>query len=101
MNNQNPFLFDLTLKQLHEIITGWGEPAFRAKQIWDWAYIKLAGSFEEMSDLPKGLREKLKEKINFTHLTPLIDILSKDSWTRKILFSLHDSKQIETVLMGY
>ena len=101
MNAENPFLFDLTLLQLQEIITGLDEPAYRAKQVWEWAYIKLAGSFEEMSDLPKGLREKLKEKINFTHLTTLIDILSKDSWTRKILFSLHDSKQVETVLMGY
>lgn len=99
--NNLPFLFDLSLQQLQEIITSWGEPAFRAKQVWDWAYVKLAGSFDEMSDVPKKLREKLKEEINFTHLTTLIDILSKDSWTRKILFGLHDNKQVETVLMGY
>ena len=54
-----------------------------------------------MSDLPKKLRDKLKEDISFTHLNPLIDLLSTDGWTRKILFALPDNSQIETVLMGY
>ncbi len=96
-----PFLFDLSLPQLTEIITDMNEPSFRAKQILDWLYVKHAASFDEMSDLPKKLRTSLNEKINFSHLTPLIDILSSDGWTRKVLFSLHDDKQVETVLMGY
>ncbi len=95
------FLFDLTLHHLADLLKGWKQPSFRAKQIWDWAYIKLAGSFDEMSDLPKALRDKLKQEIAFTHLTPHTDLLSSDGRTRKILFDLHDKTQVETVLMGY
>jgi 23S rRNA (adenine2503-C2)-methyltransferase len=101
MSANLPFLFDLSLQQLQEIMTSWNEPAFRAKQLYQWMYVKKASSFDEMSDLPKNLRERLKEEINFSQLTPLIDILSSDGWTRKVLFSLHDDKQVETVLMGY
>ncbi len=101
MNNNKPFLFDLSLTELKEIITAKGEKPFRAKQILDWAYIKLASSFDEMSDVPKQLREHLKQEIAFTHLTTQIDLLSTDGWTRKILFALPDNNQIETVLMGY
>ena len=64
-------------------------------------YVKCAGSFDEMTDLPKKLRDKLKQEIIFSHLTPQIDLSSKDGYTRKILFDLHDKSQIETVLMGY
>jgi 23S rRNA (adenine2503-C2)-methyltransferase len=99
--NRKIFLPDLTLSELNELITGFGEPLFRAKQIWEWVYKKFAGSFDEMTDLPKKLRDKLKEKISFTHLTPQIDLLSSDGWTRKILFGLPDKSQVETVLMGY
>lgn len=98
---EKPFLLDLSLKQFEEIFLGWNEPRFRAKQILVWTYKKLASSFDEMSDLPKKLRNKLKEEIIFTHLTPHVDLLSSDKWTRKILFDLPDKKQIETVLMGY
>jgi 23S rRNA (adenine2503-C2)-methyltransferase len=95
------FLFDLTLPQLQDLLKTWKQPPFRAKQIWDWVYVKLSGSFDEMSDLPKSLRDKLKQEITFTHLTPHTDLLSYDGWTRKILFDLHDKTQVETVLMGY
>ena len=98
---KKPLLFDLTQDELTEIITTWGEPKFRAKQVYEQAYKKLAPSFDQMSDLPKTLREKLKEEINFTHITPQIDLLSTDGHTRKILFNLPDKSQIETVLMGY
>jgi 23S rRNA (adenine2503-C2)-methyltransferase len=101
-----PFLFDLSIEELTEIITSFGEPKFRAKQVWEQAYKKLASSFDEMSDVPKKLREKLKEEIDFTHLNPHIDLLSGDGHTRKILFDLPDNtrgskSQVETVLMGY
>ena len=101
MNETKPFLFDLSLDELKKIVAGWGAPAFRAVQIREWMYKKLASSYDEMSDLPKKLRDKLKEEISFTHLNPLIDLLSTDGWTRKILFALPDNNQIETVLMGY
>jgi 23S rRNA (adenine2503-C2)-methyltransferase len=100
-SNKQIFLLDLTFPQLQELIKSRGEPQFRAKQVWEWVYKKLAGSFDEMSDVPKKLREKLKQEITFTHLSPHTDLLSSDGWTRKILFDLHDKSQVETVLMGY
>lgn len=96
-----PYLFDYTLTELEELIAGFGEPKFRARQIYEWLYIKYALSFDEMSDLPKSLREKLKNETILTHLAPKIDLRSADKWTRKILFDLPDNSQIETVLMGY
>jgi len=96
-----PYLFDYTIKELEELITGFGEPKFRAKQLYEWLYVKCATSFDEMSDLPKKFREKLKNETEITHLNPKIDLRSADKWTRKILFSLPDNSQIETVLMGY
>ncbi|HEY3249613.1 MAG TPA: 23S rRNA (adenine(2503)-C(2))-methyltransferase RlmN [Ignavibacteria bacterium] len=96
-----PFLFDFTLKELEEFIISRGEPKFRAKQIYEWLYVKCSGSFDEMSDLPKKLRELLKHEIEFSRLTSQIDLLSTDGWTRKILFNLPDKCQVESVLMGY
>jgi 23S rRNA (adenine2503-C2)-methyltransferase len=101
MPDNRQYLFDISSDNLKEIITASGQPAFRAKQIWEWTYKKLAGSFDEMTDLPKELRNSLKNTIVFNRLTPLIDRLSTDGWTRKILFNLPDNSQIETVLMGY
>jgi len=100
-NNRKIFLLDLTLDELREIIKDFGAEQFRAKQIYEWVYKKFAFSFDEMSDLPKKLRDKLKTEVTFTHLEPQIDLLSSDGWTRKILFGLPDKSQVETVLMGY
>ncbi len=101
MYNLKTFLLDKTLDELLDLTAGMGEQSFRAKQIWEGVYKKFAGSFDEMTNLPKKLRDKLKEEIEFTHLKPQIDLLSSDGWTRKILFGLPDGSQVETVLMGY
>ncbi|MGH2575682.1 MAG: 23S rRNA (adenine(2503)-C(2))-methyltransferase RlmN [Ignavibacteria bacterium] len=95
------FLLDLSFNQLNKFVKNLGESSFRAKQIWEWVYKKSARSYDEMTDLPKKLREKIKSEISFTHLNPHLDLLSSDGWTRKILFNLPDVSQIETVLMGY
>ena len=96
-----PSPFDLTFDDLQKLIAGWGEPAFRARQIWEWLYRRLADSFDAMANLPRPLRERLAAEFQFARLAPRIDLLSKDGWTRKVLFVLPDGKEIETVLMGY
>ena len=101
MNNKKAFLFDLTLKELTEIITDLGEPAYRAKQVWQQLYDKTVTSIEKMNGVPKSLKEKLASEFDITHLKPEVDLLSSDNHTRKILFSLPDGAQVETVLMGY
>jgi len=96
-----PSPLDLTYDELQNLIAEWGEPAFRARQIWEGLYRRLVDSFDTMTNLPRSLRQRLAAEFQFAQLTPRIDLLSKDGWTRKILFTLPDGKEIETVLMGY
>ncbi len=96
-----PSLFELSLPDLTALVTGWGQPAFRAKQIWGWAYQRLAPSFDAMTDLPKDLRQRLKAELQFGTLTQALDVHSRDGGTDKVLFRLADGRQIESVLMHY
>ncbi len=101
MTDKKPFLFDLTLQEFTEIVTDFGEQVYRAKQVWEQIYDKAVSSFDKMNGLPKKLREKLTDTIDISHLTVQIDKLSSDNHTRKLLFSLPDGAQVESVLMGY
>jgi len=100
MSNESS-LYDRTLVQIQTTLEDWGEPAFRAKQIWEWLYVRLVDSYEAMTNLPRSLRDRLAATHPIGRLTPQIDLLSSDGWTRKILFRLPDRSQIETVLMEY
>ncbi len=62
MAEQKPNLYDLDLKALEALLTGWGEPAYRAKQIWVWLYKHLATGIDQMSSLPKTLRTRLADR---------------------------------------
>lgn len=73
-------------------------PKFRAKQVFDWVYTKRVFDVEQMLNIPKNLREFLKENVNFMPLEQVVVQNSKDG-TRKFLFGLEDKELIETVLM--
>ncbi|MBP7689741.1 MAG: 23S rRNA (adenine(2503)-C(2))-methyltransferase RlmN [Thermoflexales bacterium] len=94
-------LYDLSFDELQTHFAEWGEKPFRAKQLWDWLYVRLADRYETMTNLPKALRDRLAAEWSIGRLTPQVDLLSSDGWTRKILFALPDGAQIETVLMDY
>jgi 23S rRNA (adenine2503-C2)-methyltransferase len=96
-----PLIFDLDLPELASILTDWGQPEFRAKQIWHGLYQSLWASSEEFSNLPKVLREKLGEEFSFSHLKPVTSLNSIDGETQKTLFHLPDGLPIETVRMLY
>jgi 23S rRNA (adenine2503-C2)-methyltransferase len=95
-----PSVTDMNLLRLQEEMASIGEPAFRAKQILRWVYQKLAGSFDEMSDLPLSLRSSLKDKFRFTTLSPYGEPCRNND-TVKVLFKLEDGKTIEAALMHY
>ena len=95
------FLLDLTYDQLKELLVSCGEPAYRADQIWRWLYRSLASDFQEMTNLPKGLRERLAEATLLRTMKPLKERGSADGLTRKVLFALRDDQTIESVLMHY
>lgn len=94
-------LYDLTREQLAQQLAEWGEPAFRAKQLWSWLYQRLAGEIDEMTDLPKPLRARLHGNYALGRMVVVADQRSSDGWTRKWLFRLADGSEIETVLMEY
>ena len=92
---------NLSLAELEETITSWGEPKYRAKQVFEWLHKHLAQDTSKMTNLPKKLREKLDGSFYFPALE-MVDVLYAESdETRKFLFKLPDSNVIESVLMKY
>jgi 23S rRNA (adenine2503-C2)-methyltransferase len=94
-------LYDLSYQELVTFVKELGEPEFRARQIWQWLYQKFAADFEQMSNLPAVLRQKLAERATLFPLVPVARQHSSDGQTQKVLFQLPDGNFIETVLMGY
>ena len=90
----------MTLEELTVWLKEWGEPSFRAKQIFRWLYRGVT-SFEEMTDLPKALREKLSAAAFLTPPTVARKQVSQLDGTIKYLWELSDGNCIETVLMRY
>ena len=82
-------------EQLQQEMAALGEKPFRAKQLYQWMHEKLAGSFEEMTNLPKSFREKLKEQYDYTVLTLEDRLISGIDGTEKYLFGLEDGNVIE------
>ena len=78
-----------------------GEKSFRAKQIYEWLHVKLVTDFDEMTNISKDLREKLKANycINMPKIVEIYK--SKIDGTRKYLFQMQDGSIIESVLMKY
>ena len=93
-------LRSLLPEQLAELMQQMGEPAFRAKQIFSWC-AKGAASIDEMNNLPKALRERLKQRCLLTAPVILRRQQSKKDGTIKYLFGLHDGNAVESVLMRY
>ena len=91
----------LSYKELQKEVENLGEKKFRAKQLYQWMHEKLAGSYEEMTNLPKGFREKLKEQYSYTCLEMVDRKISQIDGTEKYLFRLEDGNVIESVLMRY
>jgi 23S rRNA (adenine2503-C2)-methyltransferase len=94
-------LLDLTLPQLEDFVLSLGEPSYRADQLYKWLYSSLATEFEEMSNLPRALRQRLAEVADLHTLRPVMSTRSSDGLTRKVLFALPDGETIEAVLMLY
>lgn len=89
------------IEELEQLLQAWGEPKFRGKQIFDWLHQKQVDSFEEMTNLPKSLREKLAEKAAINGVEMVRRLVSQIDGTRKYLFALADGAIIESVWMQY
>lgn len=89
----------MTETELASLCVTLGEPAYRGKQLFGWLQ-KGIKSFDELNNMPKALREKLKENCLLTVCDTVKRQISTDG-TRKYLFSLYDGERIESVFMRY
>jgi len=101
VHTQKTSLLELTQDELTQQLVALDQPAYRARQIWEWAYKNYAPDFADMSNLPKALRQELENHLALRTLNPVAQVLSADGDTQKVLFQLLDGQTIETVLMLY
>ena len=91
-------LADLLPTELTEFVAGFGEPAYRARQIFAGLHHRRLRSFDEFTDLPKELRAKLSARSTASTLTIESRYLSSDG-TRRFLMKTHDNFPVETVFI--
>jgi 23S rRNA (adenine2503-C2)-methyltransferase len=89
----------MDLELLQRTLAAAGEPAFRARQAWEWA-ARGADGYEAMTNLPAALRARLADEVPFSTLTPVDQAESTDG-TVKTLFHTADDRAVEAVLMRY
>jgi len=97
-NLQKTDIRSLNPDKLKQHFIDMGEPAFRAKQVYEWLWTKACTSFEEMSNLPKNLRQKLDESFSINFVKVNESQFSADR-TIKNTFRLYDNNIIEGVLI--
>lgn len=91
-------LHTLTRGELQELLSGLGQPAFRAKQVEEWVWVRNASSFDEMTNLPKSLREELARRCTLGGVDEVARQVSSDG-SRKYLLRLSDGVSVECVGM--
>src|ERR1700709_1001482 len=89
----------MALDLLDRTLADAGEPAFRARQAWQWTAGGAAG-YDEMTNLPAALRSRLGGAVPFSTLTLAHEAHARDG-TVKALFHTHDGRAVEAVLMRY
>ncbi len=93
-------LYSLDRDELEALLSSWGHKRFRADQLWQWLYDKGAQRFDQMSNLPAPLRERLAAHTTLGTLAVKSQQVSADG-TIKRLYALSDGKAVESVLMRY
>lgn len=101
MEKESYDIKSMTLSEIKTVIASMGEKPFRAKQLYEWMHVKLARSYEEMTNLPKSLRQQLAQKYPYISLREVTIQTSKLDGTKKYLFALADGNYVESVWMQY
>ncbi len=94
-------LADLTPSERREVVESLGHKGFRAKQLSTHYFERLVDSPDEMTDLPKGVRDDLVRDLLPTLLIPMVQRTADDGETVKSAWRLHDGAIVESVLMRY
>ncbi len=87
------------MQLLEQTLADLGEPGYRARQVWRWTAHGTEG-FDAMTDLPRGLRAALSERVPFSSLTLDREAHARDG-TVKALLHTHDGRPVEAVVMRY
>ena len=88
----------LSLVELQDVLSELKQPAFRAKQLFEWVHQKNIRSFDEMTNIPKALRAALSENYCIAAPTEVVKQISRDG-SRKYLLQFADGVSVETVGM--
>ena len=94
-------LYDLSFDEITQFLEDWGEPSYRAEQLWNGLYEHYYQQSDQLTVFPLELRSRLGEAFVFHTMELEREILSDDGSTKKVLFRLEDEQAIETVLMLY
>jgi 23S rRNA (adenine2503-C2)-methyltransferase len=89
----------LTLGELEEYFISIGQPGYRGQQLFNWMYNRISFDFMEMQNITKELRKELAENCELQTLDITETQHSDSTGTKKYLFSTHDNKNIESVLI--
>jgi len=93
-----PDIKSLNREEIESRFAAWNQPAYRVAQLLDWLYVRRATDWNAMSNLPKALREKLREQFTLQTLE-LVHKQGTEDTTQKFLWKLADGALIESVLI--
>ena len=88
----------LTLEELQAQLEAWGQPSYRAEQVLDWLYRRRVTDWEAMTNLPRNVRQQLRDTFTLHSLELVRKQGSRDT-TQKFLWRLNDHSLIESVLI--
>jgi 23S rRNA (adenine2503-C2)-methyltransferase len=94
-------VYDLTLPELAVRLSALGQPAYRARQLFEWIYHRLTTDYAAMTNLPAPLRDELTDSLPIATMRPVREISTDGGETIKTLYQTFDGQFVETVLMLY
>ena len=92
---------DLTIEELSDLMKDLSEQSYRSNQLFDWLHNKMVLSFDEISNVSKDLKDRIRDKLDIGFPTIYKEYISKIDDTKKYLILLNDGNIIESVLMKY
>lgn len=92
---------DLSQEEIQKVISDLGEKSYRANQILEWVYEKRATTFDQMTNLPQSLRNKLAERFSFKLVKLAREVVSERTGATKYLLELFDGNFIESVFLPH
>lgn len=96
MSTDSESIVSYSLEQLEDLVSGLGQPRFRAKQLHEWIHLHNATSYDDMTNLPKTLRERLKTDFPLVKAN-IAEVRHSSDGTRKYLLKLADGALVECV----